>query len=116
MDEASNARLQASLDQNEGAVWSSSPDARRSRKTAYSVQTGNRQRAGAPDRGYEAANCRLRDAARHLRFAASVGAGRGVRTCRTPVRLEQCGDLPPGEQPSSLGGFIRENSGAYSSP
>ena len=52
------------------------------------MQTGDRQRAGAPDRGYEAANCHLRDAAHHLGFAASVGAGRGGRTCRTPVRLE----------------------------
>ena len=30
-----------------------------------------------------------------------------AETCRTPVRREQCGDLPLGEQPSSLGGFIR---------
>jgi len=39
-----------------------------------------------------------------------------AETCRTPVRREQCGDLPLAEQPSSLGGFIRGNSGAYSSP
>jgi hypothetical protein len=32
------------------------------------------------------------------------------------VQLEQCGDLPPGEQPSSVDSFIRGNSGGYSSP
>ena len=61
----------------------------------------------------EAANCHLRDAAHHLELADSVGAGCGSRKCRTPVRREQCGDLPPGEQPSSVGSFIRGNSSRY---
>src|SRR2546422_10373198 len=44
------------------------------------------------------------------KLAASVGAGRGGRKCRSPVRREQCGDLSPGGQPSSAGRFLRENS------
>ena len=36
----------------------------------------------------------------------SVGAGHGGRTCRTPVRREQCGNLAPGGQCSSAGSYI----------
>ena len=77
------------------------------------MQTEARPRARASFRGDEGTDCHLRGDAYHLEFANSVGAARGGGKCRSPVRGEQCGNLPPGEQPSSVGSFIRGNSGEY---
>jgi hypothetical protein len=54
-----NAKTQASFDRNEGTRWSNSRVPRRSLTTAQRMQTGDRPRARAPNRGDEAANCHL---------------------------------------------------------
>jgi hypothetical protein len=109
--EAPNAPSQPSFDRDEGAPRSNAPAPRRSRTAARNAQTGDRPGAGTPDRGGEATNRHLRGAAHHLELADrdSARAGHGSRKCRAPVRRGQCGDLPPGEQRSSTGRFLRGN-------